>query len=217
MKKLIILILFSLPVLSFGISKEELFTNLSINSTIRKPYQVSMKISMSNPQGLTLSDSGIMAISPDGKYYIQMTKEKTEQWGNLDTLWQKSVNGQMTKKISNANRSNQFSEPNVSELLKDQNLNIIKDDTAGVLIETETMVDNNQKLRMQLLVSKKTWNLVRSTAFMPNMGAIETGYQWQSFSGASVIKEIATVMPMGGFMKVGFSNYKVIDKIPDVK
>lgn len=176
---------------------------------------MSMKFATGSP--INLTDSGKIAIAPDGCSYMRLFKSKTEQWSCNGTTTTIDSTGAVNKSADNGFSKGQFSTPALSELDAKNSIKIISEDTAMVKLEVNIPGDYGQSLRTQVIIDKSDWLMKRLVVFVPGSGPIETGYIWQKFGSAPVLKEINTVMPMGGFVKISFSNYKRIKALPKQK
>lgn len=201
-----------------GMSKEDLLKKLEEHaSQVKTTYQTTIQMKISSGNGIVISDSGVLAVEPDGCFYIKFLKSNTEQWDCNDTSWQKDKRGGISRTKGTKRHNKQFSAPNVNELAAQNEIKIVREDSNSILIETVAELEDEPKIKMHLLVDKNEYLIRKTTVFTPGAGPIETGYFWQKFEKAAVLKEIATVMPMGGFMKMTFTDYMRIKKLPEIR
>lgn len=200
---------------SFGLTLDDIIARTSGKSDkISIPYRVSIETVISFGSN-TMKDSGYVEFSPPDCYHIVTSNGRIDQSSCGDTTWISRADGSITRKIGN-NAMAQFQNPDIAQLLKKQNARVIADSGKTVVMEM-SLKENGISAKAQFTIDTTYW-LVRESLIIPEAGVpVESGYAYTTFHGHQVLSRINTVMRNGGFVKISFSDYTKIRKIPRAK
>jgi outer membrane lipoprotein-sorting protein len=204
----------------YAYTKAEIAQNIKKNSPVPNfAYEAAVKTQLfiGNTSN---NDSGTITFSPPNCMKVELKNAKMILSGCGDTIWTIMPDGSVTRTIgkktpmaAGMGNMGSYSAPDLNEILKNQDFSIKESDEKSVTIEI-TQKMNGQAIPVRLLVSTRTWLLLKMSIDTGPAGMVEIGYHYEMFNGIPFAKQINMVMGAMGFMKIEYTSLKAMKKLP---
>jgi outer membrane lipoprotein-sorting protein len=216
-KLLIVVVFFAFFSGSWAYTREEIAYQVKQNKEkVSFPFSATIRQKVSI-QGNMVTDSGRILFCPPDCYKIELFRTNTKMFITGDTLWQVSPDGSVTRSVGNndgvmGGMGTGFSPGSQNGFNLPEDFTIIEQIPGKqVVVECLSKVQSDQ-FKIRIVYDTKKW-LPRNLKISGGpQGETETGFVYTELNGIQMVKEMNMVLGAMGYIRIDYSDYKVLQK-----